>query len=459
MATKIGVEELTSEYIIELFNTAFHSENFFQVLAEHLQFNYLVTEQEKKLWQKAIQLYRLNNKIPSLGIVQVELRKDEKVKDLIVQIKAMEEVNHMAVIDSFEDFIKENKFVEIFEKAGDLYNRGEEKDAFKLFSVGAEEMVNFSIKDKIYDRVFDGFNERNNIRIFEKNSFECIPFGIDKLDTELGGGPQLGDVYLAMSESGMGKSQFLYNHAITTARRGDDVAIYQIEGTKRQVMDRLDSAWTGVLYHEIKTGKIDDEKYKKLNVIVKKVRGEIFVEAFEKFGGVTFMEIRKSAIALKKMNPKLKLILIDYLELMEVGDGIRYNPGEERHRQQKLGRFLKELAMELNVCVGTVTQASNLPSELKKDPTFVMTREYLAEDKGKIRPFDFFFTFNQTYDEKKMKDKQGRRTPRLRIYVDKAREYDSGQTIPIITNFSRARFYDKVRTLSMIPDFDEDDDE
>ena len=78
---------------------------------------------------------------------------------------------------------------------------------------------------------------------------------------------------------------------------------------------------------------------------------------------------------------------------------------------------------------------------------------------GKIRPFDFFFTFNQTYDEKKMKDKRGRRTPRLRIYVDKAREYDSGQTIPIITNFSRARFYDKVRTLSMIPDFDEDDNE
>lgn len=458
MADKI--EELTSEYVLELLHTAFYQENFFQVLALHLQYNFLVTEQEKKLWKKALQLYHLNNKVPSLGVIQVELRKDEKVKDLIVQIKALEDIDHMQVIDSFEEFIKENRYVEIFEKSGELYNKGEQKAAYDIFIEGAERIGNFTIKDKIYNKVFANFTERNNERILAVDDIDKkTPFGIDKLDEACLGGPEAGDTVLLMAESGIGKSQFLYHYGITTARRGGDVAIYQIEGTEKQVMDRLDSAWTGTLYHEMKTGQINDEKYKKLKVISQRIRGEIFVEAFEKFGGVTFFEIRKSAITLKKMNPNLKLILIDYLELMEVGDGIQYGPSTERHKQQKLGRLLKELAMELKVVVATVTQASNLPSELKKDPTFVMTREYLAEDKGKIRPFDYFFTLNQSYDEMKLRDKNNVRTPIIRIYTDKIREHASGLVVKIVTNFSRARFYDKKKTLAMVVDYDEDEDE
>jgi len=189
------------------------------------------------------------------------------------------------------------------------------------------------------------------------------------------------------------------------------------------------------------------------------VRGEIFVEAFERFGGTTLTAVRNSVIELKKLHgDELKLVLIDYFELLEIGDGYNYGPRDERFRQGKIGKFMKELAMEQNVVVATVTQASSLPSELKKDPNFVMTREYLSEDKGKIRPFDFHFTLNQTYDEMKFWDVDSeQKTPLLRIFLDKMRDYGSGQTIKIVTNFSRSRFYDRKRTLNLVPDFDQDD--
>lgn len=454
-------QHLTGEYTLDLFTIAFKKEQFFEILVLHLKYSYLTLEHEKKFWKKAVQLYRLKNKVPSLGLVQVELRKDEKVKDFIVEIKQNDVTDPMPIVDAFQDFIKESMFVEIYESSGELYNRGEEAAAFKVFAKGAEEIHNFSIKDKIFKKVFGDFHQRQSDRILGDDVRHRVPFVIDKLDEISNGGPETGEVVLVMAESGIGKSQWLIHYGVQTARRGEKVALFQIEGTEKQVMDRLDSAWTGALYHDIKGGQMEQSRYKKVSKVIKKVRGEIYVEAFEKFGGVTTTEIRNSVIELKKLyGDDLRLVLIDYLELLELGDGISYGPQNERFRQQKIGRFMKELAMEQNVVVATVTQASSLPSEFKKDPNFVMTREYLSEDKGKIRPFDFFFTLNQTYDEMKAVDPEsGEIFSQMRIFADKMREYASGQTFRIVTNFKRARFYDRRKTLDLMVEYEDEDED
>lgn len=456
MASKI--DELNSEYVTELFYVGLNDENFFQILFEYLDFPFLTHDYEKKFWKECKTYFKIHSKPPTIGYLSRILIKEKGVRELVADIRTLDlessQIN--SIIDEFENFIKESKFVEIFEKSSEKYNKGDQSGAFKIYFDGAKAMEGFSIKDKMYERVFADFEKRNTKRLLVDLSEEKVPFGIDELDDYCFGGPEITDLYLVMAESGVGKSQFLYHHAIHAARLGSDVAIFQIEGTKKQVLDRIDSAWSGTIYNDMKFGKIDEEKYIKLKRVIKRVRGEIFVESFEKFGGVTFYEIRKSAKELKKRNPNLKLILIDYLELMEVGDGINYTPNQERHRQQKLGKLLKELAMELKCVVGTVTQASNLPSELKKDPNFVMTREYLAEDKGKIRPFDFFMTLNQTYDEKRVEDEEtGKRFSIMRILLDKMREYESGQVIKIANNFRRARFYDRKQTLKLSFDLEE----
>jgi replicative DNA helicase/TusA-related sulfurtransferase len=451
---------LTDEYVIELFNCAFKNNNFFEVLTEHLKYSYLTHEHEKKLWKKALQLYTLNGKIPSIGVLQIEFRKDEKVKDLIYEVKSLDEVDQNATIEAFQDFIKESKFVELFQSSGELYNRGEQSKAYSAFIKGAEDLAKFSIKERLFDKVFEDFESRQIERMLDDSPRRKVPFCIEQLDDASRGGPETGESVLLMAESGMGKSQFLVHYAVQTSRRGSKVALFQIEGTKAQVMNRLDASWTGALYHDIKKGEIEDERYKKIKSVLKKMRGEIFVEAYEKFGGATINDIRRSVKDLKKIHgDELDLVCIDYLELIELGDGVIYGPTNERHRQQKIGRYLKEIAMEFDVVVATVTQASNLPSELKKDINFVMTREFLSEDKGKIRPFDFFFTLNQSYDEMKFLDRKGDSCPRVRIFIDKMREYASGQTIKLITNYSRSRFYDRKKTIEYIIDFEDEDGE
>lgn len=453
-------QQLTGEYILDLFTVAFAKREFFEVLVPHLKYSYLTLEHEKKIWKKSLQLYRDSGKPPSIGVVQVELRKDEACVDFIHDIRRNDIKEPMPIIDAFQDFIKESMFVEIFESSGALYNRGQEQEAFAVFSKGAEEIHNFTIKDKIFEKVFGDFDTRDADRILEDNTSVKVPYYIDKLDEYSNGGPETGETVLFLAESGIGKSQLLTHYATNTARSGKKVAYFQIEGTKRQAMDRFDAAWTGALYHEVKKGEIEPSRYKDLKRVLKRIKGEIYVEAYEKFGGVTCPELRNAVMELKKIHGKeLVLVCIDYLELMEPGDGINYGPKDERFRQQKIARFMKELAMEQDVVVATVTQASTLSSELKKDPAFVMTREYLSEDKGKIRPFDFHYTLNQTYDEMRARHEiTDELAPRIRIYADKMRDYASGQIVTIITNFKRSRFYDRKATIDSIIDFEDYDE-
>ena len=144
---------------------------------------------------------------------------------------------------------------------------------------------------------------------------------------------------------------------------------------------------------------------------------------------------------MEKKYGKIDVIIIDYLELLEVGDGINYTPHDERFRQAKLAKGMKMLAMEFNAVVHTATQSSSVPDELKQDPEFVITRAQLSEDKGKIRPFDIFITINQTREEAKNEI--------MRLHTDKLRDYRNGEPIYICNNFSRSRFYDRKRTLSI----------
>ena len=130
-------------------------------------------------------------------------------------------------------------------------------------------------------------------------------------------------------------------------------------------------------------------------------RSDVIVSSEETFNAKTLVDVRREVKEMEKEYGKIDVIIIDYLELLEVGDGHNYSPGEERFRQAKLAKGMKMLAMEFNAVVHTATQSSNIPEECKNDPEFVITRAQLNEDKGKCRPMDIFITINQTRDREK----------------------------------------------------------
>ena len=444
---------LAANFVVELIAAALERRTVFEIVKQYLKFSYLQEEAEKKLWQWVTKRYDLTGKVPTIGQIQQQFVDDERVLEKLEEIGDVEideNGGYELIIDSFEKFIKKMKFLEVNDKIADTYNRGDKEGAWELFVKSAEDFSKFSIQDAKFETVFGDFAERQAKRKSEDWNFRYkIPTGIDELDYRLGGesgGPETGECVLWLGDSGAGKSQCLTSVGIAAARQGFRVAHFQLEGTKEQCLNRYDAAWTGTLYQDVKLGNITAKKMEVTKRIIKKLRKtDIIVSSEETFNAKTLVDIRRELKEMEKKYGKIDVIIIDYLELLELGDGHRYTPSEERFRQAKLAKGMKMLAMEFNAVVHTATQSSNIPEEQKNDPEFVITRAQLNEDKGKCRPMDVFVTINQTRDERKEEI--------MRLYIDKAREYKSGDIIYICNNFAYARFYDRKRTMDM--DWDE----
>lgn len=456
---------LATNFVVELIAAALERRTVFEIVKQYLKFSYLQEEAEKKLWQWVTKRYDLTGKVPTIGQIQQQFVDDERVLEKLEEIGDVEideNGGYELIIDSFEKFIKKMKFLEVNDKIADTYNRGDKEGAWKLFVKSAEDFSKFSIQDAKFETVFGDFAERQAKRKSEDWNFRYkIPTGIDELDYRLGGesgGPETGECVLWLGDSGAGKSQCLTSVGIAAARQGFRVAHFQLEGTKEQCLNRYDAAWTGTLYQDVKLGNITAKKMEVTKRIIKKLRKtDIIVSSEETFNAKTLVDIRRELKEMEKKYGKIDVIIIDYLELLELGDGHRYTPSEERFRQAKLAKGMKMLAMEFNAVVHTATQSSNIPEEQKNDPEFVITRSQLSEDKGKIRPFDIFVTINQTRDEAKEEI--------MRLHTDKLRDYKNGEPIHIANNFSYARFYDRKRTIELNMDdgwgefYDKDEEE
>lgn len=450
---------LASNFVTELLAIALNKRTIFDIVRQYMKFSYFQIESEKKLWQWVTNRYDKTGRIPTIGQIQQQFSEDESVLEKVAEISDVEideeNVGSEAVIlDTFERFIKKMKFLEANDKITDYYNQGKKDQAWDMFVKYADEFSKFSIQDAKFETVFGDFAQRQARRQSEDYNFRFkIPTGIDEVDYRLGGetgGPETGECVLWLGDSGAGKSQVLVHCGVSAARQGHRVAHFQLEGTKEQCLNRYDAAWTGTLYSEVKLGNIPAKKMEVSKRIINKLkRSDIIVSSEETFNAKTLVDVRRELKEMEKSYGKIDVIIIDYLELLEVGDGHNYSPSEERFRQAKLAKGMKMLAMEFNAVVHTATQSSNIPEECKNDPEFVITRAQLSEDKGKIRPFDIFITINQTRDE--MKEEI------MRLHTDKLRDYKNGDPIHICNNFAYARFYDRKRTMEMDWDSDEND--
>lgn len=444
---------LANNFVVELFAVAFQKRTVFDIARQYLKFSYLQVESEKKLWQWVTKRFDRTGRIPTIGQIQQQFQDDESVLEKLEEISEVEvdeKGGYEMIVDTFEKFIKKMKFLEANDKITDLYNRGDKEQSWNMFVKYAEEFSKFSIQDAKFETVFGDFAERQAKRKSDDWQFRYkIPTGIDEIDYRLGGdsgGPETGECVLWLGDSGAGKSQVLVFLGISAARQGFRVAHFQLEGTKEQCLNRYDAAWTGTLYQDVKLGNITAKKMEVTKRVIQKLkRTDIIVSSEETFNAKTLTDVRREVKEMEKTYGKIDVIIIDYLELLEVGDGHNYAPHEERFRQAKLAKGMKMLAMEFNAVVHTATQSSNIAEEQKNDPEFVITRAQLSEDKGKIRPFDIFVTINQTRDEA--------REEIMRLHTDKLRDYKNGDLIHICNNFAYARFYDRKRTMAT--DWDE----
>lgn len=441
--------KFTQDFLYELFKLCFRKSEIIEICQVHMKYQYLPNEPFKKIHKAITSYYSLNNKIPTFGTISQQFEKDKDVINVLSKIKNAPIVDKEQVLSTFEEYIKQSLFVESYDKIAEIYNSGDKQKAYLLLKESAESINNFSVAEgtSYYEPIFEGFESRNRKRLLTKESGEEIkikvPIGIDEIDALMNGGLDSTDTVLFLAQSGVGKTKLLRWCGISAARRGFKVLHIQAEGSKSETLRGYDSTWTGVTNELVEYASFDEEF---LNVLKKTARdisgrgGEIFVHAYEQFTMPSIKEVRNLIIDIEKTQGKIELVVIDYLELFNPGDGKKYTVEQERERRRALGRAIKNIAIEFNTRVITATQASNIPVQLSEDPNFVMTRNNLSEFKNAAEPFSMFATLNQTRDEKSESV--------MRIYIDKMRNYVSNKTVKIFQSYKNDRFYDRKKTLN-----------
>lgn len=204
-----------------------------------------------------------------------------------------------------------------------------------------------------------------------KGTVTGIPTGFIDLDYKLSG-LQPSDLILVAARPSMGKTAFVLNIAQYVAFKKDRAtAIFSLEMSKEQLVNRLFSLESQVDAQALRTGNMKDSDWEKLiegaGIIGK---SKLIIDDTP---GISVSELR-SKCRKYKLEHGLDLIIIDYLQLMTGSVGKR---SESRQQEiSEISRSLKGLARELNVPVIALSQLSRaVESRPDKRPMLSDLRE------------------------------------------------------------------------------------
>ncbi len=198
-----------------------------------------------------------------------------------------------------------------------------------------------------------------------------IPTGFIDLDYKLSG-LQPSDLVLVAARPSMGKTAFVLNIAQYVAfKKEKGVAVFSLEMSKEQLVNRLFALESQVDSQMLRTGNLKDSDWEKLiegaGIIG---RSNLIIDDTP---SISVSELR-SKCRKYKLEHNIELVIIDYLQLMMGSAGKR-----QESRQQEISeisRSLKALARELNVPVVALSQLSRaVESRPDKRPMLSDLRE------------------------------------------------------------------------------------
>ena len=161
------------------------------------------------------------------------------------------------------------------------------------------------------------------------------------------------ELILVAARPAMGKTAFALNIATNAALRANvPVAIFSLEMSKDQLVNRILCSEAMVDSNKVRTGKLDEEDWTKLAEAIGPLsEAGVYIDDTP---GISVMEIRTKCRKLK-MEKNIGLVVIDYLQLIS---GSNKRNGSREQEISEISRSLKVLAKELNVPVIALSQLS-----------------------------------------------------------------------------------------------------
>ena len=286
--------------------------------------------------------------------VPSEVSSLEFVRDIITAVPTSANIRHYANIVAEKSILR--KMIRLNEEIENLCYSGKESMEFIL--------------EDAEKRIFDLVQKRNSgefvpIRQVVMNALKKIESaskstgrvtgvatGFYDLDFKTSG-MQPADLVLIAARPSMGKTAFVLNIAQHVAfRLNETVAIFSLEMSKEQLVNRMFSLESNVDAQNLRNGTLSDAEWEKLIESAGVIGKSNLI--IDDTAGISISELRSKCRKFK-LEHNLKMIIIDYLQLMS-GSG----KGSESRQQEisDISRSLKGLARELSVPVIALSQLS-----------------------------------------------------------------------------------------------------
>ncbi|MFA9423413.1 MAG: replicative DNA helicase [Sedimentibacter sp.] len=255
-----------------------------------------------------------------------------------------------------------NEIIEKGFKESDDVQKVIELAESRIFAISQNRSINSfaEIKDVLME-VFNQLEERAK----NKGSLTGLTTGYSDLD-RMTSGLQRSDLILLAARPSMGKTALALNIAMNTVKTGASVALFSLEMSKEQYVQRIISMESMVESTKLRSGNLDDDDWTRLISVMSAIANyKVFIDDT---ASVSLFEVMSKCRRLK-MEKGLDLIIIDYLQLMSYGG----KGGDNRQQEiSNISRGLKAMARELDCPVVALSQLSRAP-ELRNDHRPIMS--------------------------------------------------------------------------------------
>ncbi len=254
------------------------------------------------------------------------------------------------------------KFIqrEMIRVAGDIITKAfdETTDVFDLLDEAEQDLFEVAHGNivKNYESASDLIKEAIHKieEISKQEGLSGVPSGFTKVD-RVTSGWQASDLVILAARPGMGKTAFVLSMARNMAvDHNRPVAVFSLEMSSVQLITRLISSETGLSSEKLRKGSLDDHEWQQLLTKVKNLeKAPLFIDDTP---ALSVFDLRAKCRRLVAQH-NVKLIIIDYLQLMTVG-GQGKGSGNREQEISTISRSLKSIAKELNVPVIALSQLS-----------------------------------------------------------------------------------------------------
>jgi replicative DNA helicase len=183
-----------------------------------------------------------------------------------------------------------------------------------------------------------------------------IPSGFADLD-KITGGWQRSDMIVLAARPGMGKTAFVLTMARNVAvDKGIPCAVFSLEMSSVQLVQRLISAETEISSDKFRRGTLEDYEYQQLHDRIGKLsKAPLFIDDTP---GLNVFELRAKCRRMKQKHG-IEIVVIDYLQLMSAGSS-GSGVGNREQEISSISRSIKSIAKELDIPVIALSQLSRM---------------------------------------------------------------------------------------------------